>query len=155
MLRADPNNDIWMSPMVFLYSGMLVAMIQGDKPSIFNNHLFIPTPYQQAYSCRGNGLEQPENSSFILFWGSWAPQKDPKTCTRTGKWAEYMSQSLKLEYRPLTKSIGPFLQEKWSKSTRNYFFFMLFWGFWAPPNGPKKVHKGPRVDRMYGLVSQL
>ena len=45
MLRADPNNDIWMSPMVFLYSGMLVAMIQGGKPSIFNNHLFIPTPY--------------------------------------------------------------------------------------------------------------
>jgi hypothetical protein len=50
MLRADPNNDIWMSLMVFLYSGMLVAMIQGDKPSIFNNHLFIPTPYYKKVS---------------------------------------------------------------------------------------------------------
>jgi hypothetical protein len=28
-------------------------------------------------------------------------------------------------------------------------FFTLFWGIWAPPNGPKKVHRGPQVGRMY------
>jgi hypothetical protein len=28
-------------------------------------------------------------------------------------------------------------------------FFMMFWGILAPPNGPKKVHRGPQVDRMY------
>jgi hypothetical protein len=25
-----------------------------------------------------------------------------------------------------------------------------FWGIREPPNGPKKVHKGPQVGRMYG-----
>jgi hypothetical protein len=34
-------------------------------------------------------------------------------------------------------------------------FFMLDWGIWAPPNGPKKVHKGPQVDRMYVPMSKL
>jgi hypothetical protein len=24
-------------------------------------------------------------------------------------------------------------------------FFLLFWGIWAPPNGPKEVFKGPLV----------
>jgi hypothetical protein len=32
---------------------------------------------------------------------------------------------------------------------------MLFWGIWAPPNGPKKVHKGPRLGEMYLPVSKL
>jgi hypothetical protein len=32
---------------------------------------------------------------------------------------------------------------------------MLFWGIWAPPNGPKKVHKGPQADRMYVPMSKL
>jgi hypothetical protein len=32
---------------------------------------------------------------------------------------------------------------------------MLFWCIWAPPNGPKKVYKGPQVGRMHGLISWL
>jgi hypothetical protein len=32
---------------------------------------------------------------------------------------------------------------------------MLFWGIWAPSKGPKKVLKGPKVDKMYVPMSKL
>jgi hypothetical protein len=32
---------------------------------------------------------------------------------------------------------------------------MLFWGIWAPPNGPKKMDKDPQVGWMYGLMLEL
>jgi hypothetical protein len=32
---------------------------------------------------------------------------------------------------------------------------MLFRGFWAPPNGPKKVLKGLKVGGMYFPMSKL
>jgi hypothetical protein len=60
----------------------------------------------------------------------------------------------KLEDKPLTKSLGPFLQEKWSKTARNYFS-MQFGGIWAPPNGRKKVHKGLQVGQIYVSMSKL
>jgi hypothetical protein len=39
-----------------------------------------------------------------------------------------------------------------SKQPENSLF-MLFWGIWAPPNGPEKVNKGLQVDKMYGPMS--
>jgi hypothetical protein len=54
----------------------------------------------------------------------------------------------KFKDKPLTKSSGPFFQEKWFKITTKQVF-MLFFGYfeaiWAPPNGLKKVLKGPQV----------
>jgi hypothetical protein len=32
---------------------------------------------------------------------------------------------------------------------------MLFWGIWLPQNGPKKVHRGPQVSRMYVPMLRL
>jgi hypothetical protein len=32
---------------------------------------------------------------------------------------------------------------------------MLSWGIWAPPNGPKKVHKGLQVGGMYVSMCKL
>jgi hypothetical protein len=32
---------------------------------------------------------------------------------------------------------------------------MLFWGIWAPPNGPKNVYKGPQMGGMHGPISCL
>jgi hypothetical protein len=32
---------------------------------------------------------------------------------------------------------------------------MLFWGIWAPVNGPKKVNKGPQVGGMHGQIFWL
>jgi hypothetical protein len=59
--------------------------------------------------------------------------------------------------KPLTKSLGPFLQEKWSKTTRKQVFYAVFGHFGAIgafPNGSKKVHKGLQVDGMYGPISK-
>jgi hypothetical protein len=49
-----------------------------------------------------------------------------------------------LKNKCLIKSLGPFLYEKRSKTTRKqvfYFFFSLFMVIWAPPNGPKNLLK--------------
>jgi hypothetical protein len=59
--------------------------------------------------------------------------------------------------KPLTKSIGPFLQEKWSKTTRKQVFYAVFGHFkaiWASPNGSKKVHKALQVSGMYIPMSK-
>jgi hypothetical protein len=37
-----------------------------------------------------------------------------------------------LENKPLTKSLGPFFQEKWLKTTREYFVCGLFLSFGYP-----------------------
>jgi hypothetical protein len=60
----------------------------------------------------------------------------------------------KFENGLLTKSIGLFLKEKWSKTARKWVF-MLFWGIWAPPIRPKKVHKGSQVNWMYVAMSKF
>jgi hypothetical protein len=70
------------------------------------------------------------------------------------------SPMFKLKNNPLTKSLGPFFQEKWSKTTRKQGFFMLFFFYHfeairVPQNGPKKVNKGPPVGMMYGPMSKL
>ena len=49
----------------------------------------------------------------------------------------------------------PILVGEMVQNNQKLVFFMLFWGIWAPQNGPKKVHKGPQVDEMYSLMSQL
>jgi hypothetical protein len=33
-------------------------------------------------------------------------------------------------------------------------FLCCFLAVWATPNGPRKVHKGPQVGGMYGLMSK-
>jgi hypothetical protein len=53
---------------------------------------------------------------------------------------------LRLENRPLAISLSPFLKNK---------FFVLFWGIWAPSNGPKKVLKSPQVGGMYVPMLRL
>jgi hypothetical protein len=35
------------------------------------------------------------------------------------------------------------------------YFFMLFWGIWAPPNGRKKIHKGLQVGGGFVTMSEL
>jgi hypothetical protein len=55
----------------------------------------------------------------------------------------------------LTKSLGLFFQEKWSKTTRKQVFYAVFGHFGAAPNGTKKIHKGLQVSKMYGLMSEL
>jgi hypothetical protein len=57
----------------------------------------------------------------------------------------------------LTKSLGPFLQEKWYKITRKQVFHAVFGhlgAIWASPRGSKKVHKALLVDWMYGPISK-
>jgi hypothetical protein len=64
----------------------------------------------------------------------------------------------KLKNKPLTKSLGPFFYEKWYKITRKQFFYAVFYHFeaiWVPPNGPKKVFKGPQVGYMYSSMYEL
>jgi hypothetical protein len=36
----------------------------------------------------------------------------------------------------------------------NNFFLYSFFAVWAPPNGPRKVHKGPQVGGVYGRMSK-
>jgi hypothetical protein len=60
----------------------------------------------------------------------------------------------KLENRPLTIYLGPFFKKKWSGAIRKQVF-VLFWGIWALPNGPKKVHKSLQVGRMYVPMPRL
>ena len=55
--------------------------------------------------------------------------------------------------KPLTKSLGPFFQKKWSKTTRKQFL-CCFFAIGAPPNGPREVPKGPQVGGMYGPMSK-
>jgi hypothetical protein len=61
----------------------------------------------------------------------------------------------KLKNKLLAKLLGPFSQEKWSKTTRKQVCYAVFCHFGVPPNGPKKIGKGPQVGRMYGLMSEL
>jgi hypothetical protein len=60
--------------------------------------------------------------------------------------------------KPLTKSLGPFLRDKWSNTTRKqdlyWVFFAHFRAIWASPNGSKKVHKGLQINGMYGPMSK-
>jgi hypothetical protein len=54
----------------------------------------------------------------------------------------------------LTKSVGLYIWEKWSKTAQKWVF-ILVWGIWACPIGPKKVLEGPQVGGMYVPMSKL
>jgi hypothetical protein len=41
------------------------------------------------------------------------------------------------------------------QKTGFYAVFDHFGAIWAPPNGPKKVAKGPKVGKMYGTMFKL
>jgi hypothetical protein len=49
---------------------------------------------------------------FMLFWGIWAPPKGPIEVLKGLQVGGMYVPMSKLENKPLTKSIGPFLQEK-------------------------------------------
>jgi hypothetical protein len=59
-----------------------------------------------------------------------------------------------LENKHLTKSLGPFCLEKWSKTTKKSFFMLLL-AICAPPDGHKKVHKHPQAGGIYGPMSKI
>jgi hypothetical protein len=65
-----------------------------------------------------------------------------------------MSQCLSLKISPY-QIIRSILVGEIVQNNQKIVFFMLFWGIWAPPKGPKKVIKGPQVDRMYVPMSKL
>jgi hypothetical protein len=60
----------------------------------------------------------------------------------------------KLKIKPLTKSVGHLFRRYGPKQPENDYF-MLFFATRAPPNGNKKVLKGPQLGGMYGLMSNL
>jgi hypothetical protein len=89
------------------------------------------------------------NRVFMLFFHFvtiCSPLNGPKMVPnglQVGKMYRPMS---KLKNKPLTKSYGPFCKEKWSKTARKHVFYAVFGqvgAIRAPPNGSKKVDKGP------------
>jgi hypothetical protein len=96
---------------------------------------------------------------FYFFGAIWAPPNGPKRnhkgTQRSSSGGTYGPMS-KFKNKPLTKLLGPFFKEKWSKTTRNRFlgcFLFHFEAIWASSNGPKKVFQGPQVDKTYGRMS--
>jgi hypothetical protein len=87
----------------------------------------------------------------------WAPKNGPKEVPK-GPQVGYMYSSMyTIKNKPLTKSLGPFFKEKWSKTSAKQVFYPVFYHFgaiWAPPNGPKKERKGPQVGGMYDPMSK-
>ena len=53
-----------------------------------------------------------------------------------------MAQMSKLNIKPLTKSLGPFFEEKWSKTTRKHVFYAVFLPFWDHLGTPRWTQKG-------------
>jgi len=54
----------------------------------------------------------------MLFLAIWALSNGPKKVLRGLQVGGMYGPISELENRPLTKSLGPFFQEKWSKTTR-------------------------------------
>jgi hypothetical protein len=88
----------------------------------------------------------------MLFWSFWASpngrKKEPKI-PQVGE--KYIPISM-LENKPLTK-IRPILAKEMVQTQKIVFYAVL--GHLGTPNGPKKVLKGPQMDRMYVLMSKL
>ena len=82
----------------------------------------------------------------MLLCGKW--QNGPKMAHKDPQVGEIYGPKYKLRNEPLTKSLGPFFSGEMTQNNQMIAFFMLSWGIWAPPNGPKKVHKGPQVGGM-------
>jgi hypothetical protein len=109
---------------------------------------------------RKKSFKKPDNCFFydaFVFWGAiWAPPNQPKKVNKGPQVGSLYGPMSKLKNKPLAKPLGPFFQEKWSKTTRKLFFKLFsFFAIWAPPNRPKKDHKGLQVGRMNGPMSKL
>jgi hypothetical protein len=66
------------------------------------------------------------------------------------------TETVKLQYANENMNIYFFFDEPYSLLylyDSSFSVFLLFWGIWACPNGPKKVLKGPQVGGMYGPMS--
>jgi hypothetical protein len=95
---------------------------------------------------------------FFNFEAIWAPQNAPKKVPQGPQVGRTYGPISKLKNKPLTKLLGPYFYEKWSKTTRKQVsmrFFGHFGAIWAPPNRPIKVPKGPQVGRIYGPMFRL
>jgi hypothetical protein len=86
---------------------------------------------------------------FLLFFFSILrpighPQMDIKRYTKAQKWKGCTAQCLSLKtnnkHKPITKSLGLFLKEKWSETTRKHVF-MIFLSFWGHLGTPKWTQK--------------
>jgi hypothetical protein len=91
----------------------------------------------------------------MLFLAIWAPPNGPKMVhggPQVGRIYEPMSG---LEKRPPNQIVRPIFLGEMVQNNQKIVYFMLFLAIWAPPNGPKKVHKGPQVGGMYGTMSEL
>jgi hypothetical protein len=63
---------------------------------------------------------------FCYFEAIWATPNGPKKVLK-GLQVECMySFMYKLKNKPITKSLSPFFQEKWSKTTTKQFFYPVF-----------------------------
>jgi hypothetical protein len=77
----------------------------------------------------------------LPFWGhlgtpKWT-QKGPKKVLKGPQVGRMYVSMSKHKNKPLTKSLSPFLQEKWSKTTRKQVFYAVFGHF-----GAKWIQKG-------------
>jgi hypothetical protein len=96
-----------------------------------------------------------------LFWPFCGPLTTPKWTQKMYSKAcktRCIAQCVNLKIRPPTKSLGPFFQDKGSKTTRKSFVYAVlgqFGAIRAPPHGQKKVVKGPQVGGMYGSMLKL
>jgi hypothetical protein len=90
---------------------------------------------------------------FLAFLGPFAhPQIDPKRYLGR-KWAECMVQGLSLKIRPY-QIIRPIALGEMIQNNQNKVV-MLVLAIVAPPNGHKRVCKGPQMSLMYGPLSKL
>ena len=80
---------------------------------------------------------------------------DPKSYAKACMWAKFMTQFV-LAWKKAPNQINrPILVEEMIQNNQKIVFSVLFWGIWAPLNGPKKVLKGLQVGVMYGPMSKL
>jgi hypothetical protein len=68
-----------------------------------------PIPNYLAHAFRRNSPKQPENRFLMLFWGIWAPPNEPQKVLEGLQVDRMYVPISKLENKPLTKSLGPFL----------------------------------------------
>jgi hypothetical protein len=92
-----------------------------------------------------NNQKQLFYADFCRLGAIWAPQNGPKKVDKGLHVGGMCGPLYKVKNKPLNKSLGLFLEEKWSKATIKKIFYAVFGHF-----GPIKVDKGPQVGGMYG-----